>query len=349
MPLTLLTGVPGWIGSRLVQVLLTGIPDVRALSDPDRGRRIRCLVMPGADVSALPVSERVEIVQGDLRQPDAAEALCRGAGGATLFHCAGLIHPARFVRELFEVNVDGTAHLLRAAERAGVRRAVILSSNSPLGTNARRDHRFDERSPYHPYMSYGRSKMLMEQVARTFRARGRIEVVVVRPTWFYGPCQPERQTVFFRMIKKGTVPIVGDGENLRSMTYVDNLCQALLLCEREPTADGQTYWVADQRPYPMNEIVDTVERLMEEEFGLAVAHKRLRLPFLAAEVAWLGDALLQKLGVYHQKIHVLSEMNKTIACSIAKAQQELGYAPAIDLEEGMRRSLAWCLARGIDL
>jgi nucleoside-diphosphate-sugar epimerase len=99
----------------------------------------------------------------------------------------------------------------------------------------------------------------------------------------------------------------------------------------------------------MKEIVDTVERLMEREFELAVAHKRMRLPSLASEVARLGDKLLQSLGVYHQNIHVLSEMNKTIACSIAKAQRELGYEPTVELEEGMRRSLAWCLAEGISL
>jgi len=99
----------------------------------------------------------------------------------------------------------------------------------------------------------------------------------------------------------------------------------------------------------MNEIVDTVERLMEIEFGLDVAHKRLRLPSLAGEIAWLADAFIQTLGLYQQNIHVLSEMNKTIACSVEKAQKELGYAPKVGLEEGMRRSLAWCVAKGIDL
>jgi len=99
----------------------------------------------------------------------------------------------------------------------------------------------------------------------------------------------------------------------------------------------------------MNEIVDTVERLMEKEFRLTVAHRRMRLPSLASEVARLCDKLIQSLGVYHQKIHVLSEMNKTIACSLAKAQRELGYEPTIELEEGMRRSLAWCLTEGISL
>jgi len=61
------------------------------------------------------------------------------------------------------------------------------------------------------------------------------------------------------MIQEGRSPDPRDGGNLRSMTYIDNLCQALLLCEREPGASGQTYWVSDRRPYSMNEIVDTVK------------------------------------------------------------------------------------------
>jgi nucleoside-diphosphate-sugar epimerase len=97
----------------------------------------------------------------------------------------------------------------------------------------------------------------------------------------------------------------------------------------------------------MNEIVDTVERLLETEFGHRCVHKRMRLPSVASSVAYVADKTLQSLGLYHQKIHVLSEMNKTIACSVAKAEAELGYRPEVDLEEGMRRSLKWCVAQGI--
>jgi len=187
----------------------------------------------------------------------------------------------------------------------------------------------------------------MERVVHEFQSSGRLETVIIRPTWFYGPGQPQRQTSFLRMIKNGAAPILGDGGNLRSMTYIDNLCQVLLLCERNPGANGQTYWVSDHRPYSMNEIVDTVERLMEKEFGLKVAHKRLRLPAVAGDIAGVADGLVQRLGLYQQKIHVLSEMNKNITCSVEKAQRELGYAPTVELEEGMRRSLAWCQEHGI--
>jgi nucleoside-diphosphate-sugar epimerase len=177
----------------------------------------------------------------------------------------------------------------------------------------------------------------------------KIETVIIRAPWFYGPNQPPRQTVFFRMIRDGKAPIVGPGDNLRSMAYVDNLCQGLLLAASHAQANGQVYWIADRRPYSMNEIIDTIERLLETEFGQRCAHKRMRLPGLASEVAWLADKSLQALGIYHQKIHVLSEMNKTIACSVARAERELGYDPTIALEEGMRRSLRWCVENGQSL
>jgi nucleoside-diphosphate-sugar epimerase len=349
MPLTLITGAPGWIGNRLVRSFFETLPDAPSPDGQGPARTVRCLVLPDQDQALLPHSNRVEIVRGDLRDPEAVRTFCRGAEGATLFHCAGLVHPKLFVRDFFEVNVKGTRNLLQSAEEARIRRAVVLSSNSPFGTNPARDHLFDESSPYHPYMGYGRSKMQMELAVREAQSRGKLETVILRPTWFYGPDQPFRQTLFFRMIRKGQAPVVGDGENLRSMMYVDNLCQCLRLSETNPAANGQAYWVSDARPYSMNEIVDTIERLMEKELGLEVAHKRLRLPSIASEVAYCCDFTIQKLGLYQQKIHVLSEMNKTIACSVQKARKELGYNPAVELEEGMRRSLAWCMEQKIAL
>lgn len=347
MSIMLITGFPGWIGTRLVRTLLEGLPCLPDGQSTDRYDCIRCLVLPSADVSDLDQSDHLEIVRGDLRNPQDVKAFCQGAEGAVLIHCAGIIHPRLWVREFYETNVTGTRNLLQAAEEARIHRIVVLSSNSPMGVNPRRDHQFDEHSPYNPYMGYGRSKMLMEQVIQEYQRRGCLETVTLRPTWFYGPDQPERQTVFFRMIKNGSAPIAGDGGNLRSMVYIGNLCQAILLSVANPGANGQTYWVADSKPYSMNEIVDTVERLMETEFGIRVAHKRLRLPSVACEFAGFGDGFIQMLGLYQQKIHVLSEMNKTIACSIEKTQKDLGYAPTVELEEGMRRSLAWCLEHGI--
>ncbi len=343
--LALVTGGAGWLGSRLVGALVHGLPECDWLPRPNPQLRVRCLVLPGEDASLIEEpGDRVEIVRGDITRAEDCARLCEGATGAVLFHVAGIIHPRRRA-EFYSVNVDGSRNVLQAAVAAGVRRAVAMSSNSPCGTNPHPDHVFDESSAYQPYMHYGRSKMLMEQAVAGYSQAGKIETVIVRAPWFYGPNQPPRQSLFFRMIRDGKAPIVGGGGNRRSMAYVDNLCQGLILAAAVEAAGGRTYWIADARPYTKTEVVDTVERLLETEFGQKCAHNRMRLPGLASEVAWAADRMLQGLGLYHQKIHVLSEMNKTIACSVERARTELGYRPVVALEEGMRRSLKWVWER----
>ncbi len=338
-----ITGSSGWLGKRLARLIAEGAFRNLVADDTE----IVCLVYPtGSEKEIAALGSRVRVMTGDLRDPAISAEFLKDSRGSLLIHTAGIIHPSR-VSDFFGINVEATKKLLEAARTSGVARAVVVSSNSPVGCNPHRDHQFDEQSPFNPYMNYGRSKMLMEQAVEAMGRRGDIETVIMRPPWFYGPDQPVRQTLFFRMIRAGKAPIVGDGENLRSMGYVDNLAQGLLLGATRANAAGQTYWIADKKPYSMNEIVDTIERLLEQEFHIPVAHKRMRLPGFAAEIALLADASLQAAGLYHQKIHVLSEMNKTISCSIAKAERDLGYKPLIALEEGMRRSIQWCLERGV--
>ncbi|MDB6065759.1 MAG: NAD-dependent epimerase/dehydratase [Pedosphaera sp.] len=343
----LVTGALGWLGISLVEALIKGLPEHDALKEPRGDLKIRCLILPGQDGSQLKkISNRIEVVAGDIRNAADCTRLCQDSKGALLFHTAGIIHPKK-VAEFFQINVDGTSRLLDAAIQAGVKRAVVVSSNSPCGCNPHPDHLFDEQSPYHPYMNYGRSKMRMELAIKDRQSK--IETVIIRPPWFYGPNQPPRQTLFFGMVRDGKAPIVGSGQNMRSMGYIENLCQGLLLAALVEKASGRIYWIADKKPYSMNEIIDTIERLLENEFGQKCAHKRMRLPGIASEVALVADASLQALGLYHQKIHVLSEMNKTIACSVARAEAELGYRPTVALEEGMRRSMAWCMKQGIKI
>ncbi|MFH2203042.1 MAG: NAD(P)-dependent oxidoreductase [Elusimicrobiota bacterium] len=330
----LVTGATGWLGSRMAEFLAQ-----------DAAAPPRCFVLSGQKRALAALAPRLELVEGDLRSPADCGRFCSGMRDAVLYHCAGVIHPRR-VREYYEVNVNGVRNLLTAAAKAGVRRAVIVSSNSPCGCNPHPDHLFDEFSPYNPYMHYGRSKMHMELLVRELHASGTLESVIIRAPWFYGPNQPPRQSLFFEMIREGRVPVVGGGQCRRSMAYIDNLCAGLLLAAREPRAAGQTYWIADKRPYTWNEVIETIERVMENDFSMPVRRGRLPLPGIAADVARATDRLLQAAGLYHQKIHVLSETNQDIACSIARAQAEIGYDPRIALAEGMRRSIAWCIAQG---
>lgn len=345
--LILVTGALGWLGKRMVKLIFNKeykneILD-RYITDETR---VRCLILPGQDEKELlGISDRIEVIKGDIRNIADCERFTEGCTGAVMIHIAGVIHPNK-VREFYEINLQGTKNLLQSAQKDRLARVVVMSSNSPCGCNPFQDHLFDEESPYNPYMNYGRSKMLMEKAVKEAQASNQLETVIIRAPWFYGPDQPDRQTLFFTMIREGKGPIVGSGKNLRSMAYLDNLSQGLLLGAFQPQAKGQTYWIADERPYSMNEIIDTIELLLEKEFGFSVAHKRMKLPGFASTVAEIMDALLQKTGMYHQKIHVLSEMNKTIACSVEKAKTHLGYKPIIGLEEGMRRSIRSVIENG---
>ena len=336
--LAIVTGVPGWLGTNLVQTLLQSAP-----------RPVRALCLKGSDSKDLAaLGDNLSFIQGDLTTGEGLEALCQDAKAATVFHVAGIIHPSQGRKEFYDINLEGTRRMLDASIKAGAKRFIYVSSNSPIGCNksTAENDRFDEKSPYNPYMHYGLSKKMAEDLVNEAGSKGQIETAIIRPPWFYGPHQPLRQTLFFSMIKNGKMPIVGSGENLRSMAYVDNICQGLLLCSQIDRANGKTYWIADQRPYTMNEIVDTVERVLENDFQIKCSHKRMHLPDLASDVAYIVDGTLQGLGLYHQKFHVLSEMNKNIACKIDLAQAELGYKPEIALEEGMRRSIKWILDRG---
>ena len=347
MLVTLITGANGWLGTQLIDALVNGLPEIPLLSKPDTNRQVRCLVIPGSDTEKLKrLSSKIEIFEGDLRNINTLQEFCRDIKGATLFNCAGIIHPEKSIKELYSVNVEGTKNILTLAEKNGARRAIIMSSNSPIGISKEPSNIFNESSPYNPYMNYGRSKMQMEKIVHSFQERGKLETVIVRAPWFYGPGQPPRQSLFFKMVKQGKAPILGDGNNLRSMSYLGNLAQGLILCEKVHDANGKTYWISDEKPYTTNQIVDTIENLLENEFNISVTHKRFKLPYLVGEIATCMDYSIQSIGLYHQKIHVLSEMNKNIACSVEKAKDELGYKPIVCLEEGMRRSIDWCLKNG---
>lgn len=328
------TGASGWLGQNLVRALA-----------PARGR-VRCLV-PAADQGALLelAGPSVEIVVGDVRDPAALDRLFEGTDGASVFHAAGVIHPAARTRELFDVNVGGTQLVLDRARRHGARRVLHVSSNSPFGANERPTDRFTEDSPFDPYLSYGRSKLEAEELVRRTHDRGDVETVILRPPWFYGPYQPARQTTWLATVRRGRFPLVGDGRQQRSMVFTGNLVHGLLRAEVAAAAPGRAYWIADAEPHELREVFATVRRAFEAE-GLTVSGGQPRLPRLAGVVAERVDRVLQGTGRYSQAIHVLGELKETIACDISRAREELGYDPPTDLFEGMRASIRWCLERG---
>ncbi|HEX5947554.1 MAG TPA: NAD(P)-dependent oxidoreductase [Acidimicrobiales bacterium] len=333
------TGASGWLGQNLVRTLA------------HQRDRVRCLVPVEDHAAPLSlVSPSVEVVVGDVRDPATVDRLFEGVDAdAAVFHAAAVIHPSSSTREFFDVNVGGTQNMVDRARRSGAARFVHVSSNSPFGVNATPDDVFTEDSPYNPYLGYGQSKYEAEQLVQKAYERGDLATVMIRAPWFYGPYQPSRQSQFFRTIRRGRFPLVGDGTQRRSMAYTDNLVQGLLRAEVADKAPGNAYWVADEKPYELREILATVRRALAAE-GLATSGpERVSLPRIASRFAEKADEVLQGRGRYVQPLHVLGELNHTIACDITRAREELGYAPTVALEEGMRASIRWCLDHGEQL
>ncbi len=345
-PLVIVTGATGWLGQRFVKAISGDSPEIQ-LRWQGQVPKFRALVTSTED--SLPLRKLgFEIVVGDIRDPDAILALTKESEGAYLFHLAGIIHPPGRTHYFHDINTNGTQALLQAACDEGIKKFIVMSSNSPCGCNPNPNHQFTEESPYNPYMQYGHSKWQMElALKKQMTLSSTPEITILRAPWFYGPGQPPRQTQFFEMIRAGKFPLMGKGENKRSMGYIDSLVLGTLLAASHQGAVGETFWLADEKPYSMYEIVHTVREVLQQDFNFTVSPKVLRVPSMISDVARMADASLQKIGLYHQKIHVLSEMNQTIACDISKAKKLLDFTPLVSLREGMRRSVEWCLQQGL--
>jgi nucleoside-diphosphate-sugar epimerase len=340
---TLVTGSAGWLGRGLLHHF------VDPASPYHRSGQIRALVLNDEEAALVAaISPTIDVVIGDVTQPSSLDALFSGSGANTdVIHTAGIIHPTSMA-QFDEVNAGGTRNVVAAARRANIRRMVHVSSNSPFGTNPDRGESFRASEPYNPYLGYGRSKMEGELAVLEAARADRLDAVMVRPPWFYGPWQPLRQTTFFQMVKKGRFPMFGGGRQRRSMVYIDNLVQGVVRAELSEGEPGRAWWIADARPYEVREIVSTVQQALRAE-GIESKDGGLKAPQLVADVAVVADKVLQKIGKYIQEVHVLGEMGATIACDISAARNDLGYSPEIDLLEGMRRSIRWCREQGVEL
>ena len=327
-----LTGLPGWLTEAFLETLeREPLPEVGA---------VRGLVHAGL-LSHVTVAPRYPVVSEwfpyDLTDARTFRDAFDSCGA--LVHAAGVIHVRR-PREWFDVNTAGTIALANAAKAAGVRRFVFLSSNAVGGASASPDVVFTEAMPPKPLSLYGLSKWRAEQALLELHEPGVFEVVILRPSMFYGPPVPQRHVDIYRRVLAGTMPLVGDGQFRRSVTYIDNLVQAVRLALVRPQAAGQTYYIVDDEIYTTRSIVEAMAE------ALAVTPRFLRLPRLVGPVAYRFDQLANAAGWYSAPLHLVGEAHWHVAISAAKASRELGYRPLVGLREGMRRAVRWCRERG---
>jgi nucleoside-diphosphate-sugar epimerase len=147
-----------------------------------------------------------------------------------------------------------------------------------------------------------------------------------------------------RMVQAGRALVFGDGGQLRSMTFVDDLVDAVLLSLVSEAAAGGTFWIADPRPYTTVTVLESIAHV------LGVPLQTIRLPVAAARIAEGVDHALGALGAYQMDVHVLGEAARDVGCDPSRAMRVLGFAPAATrgggLEAGLRAAIEWSRAHG---
>lgn len=302
----LVTGGAGFIGSHLAEALVQRGDSVRVFDNLSTGRK----------ENLAPVLNRVEFLQGDLRDPEELERAV--AGVEVVFHQAALRSVPRSIDDptsTHEANVTGTLRLLLAARRAAVKRLIYASSSSVYGDQKTFPQSEGLRpSPLSPYAV---SKLAGELYARVFARTLGLETVALRYFNVFGPRQhPESQYAavipkFMQSAKTGqALEVHSDGKQSRDFTYIDNVVHANLLAAAKPKAAGEFFNIACGRSHSLLQIIAVLEKL---------AGRRLRREHGPARA---GD------------------VRKTWA-DIRKAKRLLGYKPKVGLEEGLQRTWDW--------
>ena len=306
----LVTGGAGFIGSNLVEALLRRGDDVRVLDDFSTGRRENL-----AGVSEWRTAGEYTLVEGDIRDGEA----CRRAvdGVDWILHKAAIPSALQSVRDpvaTHEVNLDGTLRLLESAREAGVKRFVFASSSAIYGEGELLPK--DESMLPDPVSPYGLHKLAGEGYCNLYSRLYGLPTIALRYFNVFGPRQDptsEYSAVIPRFIaatREGRpATIYGDGEQTRDFVFVDNVVQAnLLACEAADEACGKAYNIACGERVSLNDLLRRISRLTGG--GVPAEHAEPRA----------GD-------VRHS------------VAAIERATAGLGYRPAVDLMEGLRRTL----------
>ena len=321
----LITGATGFTGGHLCERLTR------------EGHRVRALVRDENRCSDLR-HWGVEIVRGDLRD---SASLTRAIHGIdTVYHIAALFRQENVSRkEMWANNVQGTKNILDAAVKAGVQRFVHCSTIGVHGDI--KNPPANEESPYAPGDYYQESKTAAEKITLQYMKDGKLPVVVFRPGGIYGP-RDLRFLKLIRPIKSGRFVMLGSGEVVYQMIYIDDLVDGIMLCGTKRDAVGRIYILTGDEPSTLNQLVGVIAEV------LGVRPPRLRFPVTPVYLAgFLCELLCKPLGInpplYRRRVDFF---RKTRSFDISKAKNELGFHPKTDLRLGIKRTADWYREQG---
>lgn len=316
----LITGVPGWLGNRMIDILING----DRFGNYRTNRKIRVLVEPRFK-GMLNLPTNYEIVYADITNK--AQLLDVVSGVQSVFHLAGAIYP-KHVDVLYKVNEQGTKNLVDACIEKQVKRFIYMSTDSTCGYGTKEQPIFDENTKPNPYKNYGKSKLLAEEYVLQKSKEGKINATSLRGFWFFGPFAPERNLAFANMFFWPRQIVFGNGKNLRSISHVDNIIASFLMAENNTNTYNNWYWIGNDAPYAtVDEIYKTIAN------ALGVPYKPIYIPKFMCRCFEYSEDILNKFNYIQATLQAAGKFDYNIAGSISKAKQDFGYNPRVTLED----------------
>ena len=323
----LVTGATGFIGKRLVKKLR------------EQNKQVKCLVRPTSDIESLKEYSAEIIYSNGLDLPSLQHAM---EGVDVVYHLAAKANPSSVIPyRIYEAaNVDVTRNVLAAAALYPQLKKVLIVSSIAATGPSRDGLPLTETSVPAPITNYGKSKLAVEKLALEYFKEKNVPVTIVRPPMVYGVGDKD-WLGFFELISSGGLPIIGiplpgDHKNLFDFCYVDNLVEGMILAAENIAAQGKIYFISDERPYKIEEIIQAVvtvyNRPYPKKFWPMWCAKTL------AKVLDLAEKVIQLDLPFNSRM--LNWMTKNYwVCDISRAKKELGYNPKISLEAGIRRTV----------
>jgi nucleoside-diphosphate-sugar epimerase len=327
--IALVTGSSGFIGSHLVDALVT------------RGATVRVLARAGAAAGeADPRTTRWTV---DLLDDRSVRDTPAWDGVTHVFHLAG-VTKRRTLAQFRSGNVVPTANLLAGAvARGGSRppRFVFVSTQAAGGPASSADRPVREDDPPRPIEGYGQSKLEAEAAAR--RYQGQLPVTIVRPAAVYGPRDRDFLRAF-RLAARSIAIHAVPRENRFSIVHVTDLVDALLRAGDRPEAVGRTYYVANDAPVSWRELYAEISAAASRSPGVDV-----QIPLSAVTAAGYAGDIVSALTGWH----TLANRHKTRLarprwwlCDPSRAHAELDWNSSVPLQGGVRETYLWYLAAG---
>ena len=315
----LVTGATGFTGGALARKLT------------ERGDQVVALVRKSSNTAALKALD-VELAYGDISDRDAVNNAAKGVD--IIYHIAAVYRTAGHPDEYYEsINVDGVQNVIDAARAHSVGRTVHCSTIGVHGDIE--EIPSNEESPFNPGDIYQRTKLAGEELFAKAMSEG-LDGAIFRPGAIYGPGDL-RLLKMFKQIKRGFFPLFGGGKNLYHLSYIDDLCDGIILCGEHPNAVGQRFILCSNEYSSMKELAATIAK-----------HLNVKAPNFAPPVgplmlaAKVCEALCKPLGI-DPPLHTrrVEFFVKSRAFDNSKARKLLGYDPKISTEEGTKRTIEW--------